>query len=65
MSRFQVKTDGGVPKLDIETEEVVISFEQGGHSFLISTQSARALGYRVPTVEDSIRRLARDCLPRD
>jgi nucleoside-diphosphate-sugar epimerase len=42
-----------------------ITFEQGGHSFLISPESARALGYRVPTVEDSVRSLARDCLNRD
>jgi nucleoside-diphosphate-sugar epimerase len=42
-----------------------ITFERGGHSFLICTESARALGYCVPTVEDSVRRLARDCLSRD
>ncbi len=38
------------------------TYEEGGHSFLISPEPARALGYRVPTVEDSVRRLARDCL---
>jgi nucleoside-diphosphate-sugar epimerase len=41
-----------------------ITFERGGHSFLISTESARLLGYCVPTVEDSVHRLARDCLSR-
>lgn len=39
-----------------------ITYEEGGRSFLICPESARALGYRVPTVEDSIHRLARDCL---
>jgi putative heme-binding domain-containing protein len=32
VSRFTVTTDNGVPKLDLATEEVVITFEQGGHN---------------------------------
>jgi UDP-glucose 4-epimerase len=40
-----------------------VTYETGGRPFLIDPEPARALGYRVPTVEDSIRRLARDCFP--
>lgn len=39
-----------------------ISYEDGGTPFLISPEPARKLGYRVPTVRDSIDRVARDCL---
>jgi UDP-glucose 4-epimerase len=42
--------------------EVRVTYETGGRPFLIDPEPARALGYRVPTVRDSLERLARDCL---
>jgi putative heme-binding domain-containing protein len=32
VSRFLVKMDGGAPTLDLSTEEIVLTFEQGGHN---------------------------------
>ena len=40
--------------------DVKVSYEVGGKPFLISPEPARKLGYRVPSVSDSITRLARD-----
>lgn len=39
-----------------------VAYETGGHPFVISPEPARALGYKVPTVADSLDRFAQDCL---
>jgi len=39
-----------------------VAYETGGQPFVISPEPARALGYKVPTVADSLDRFARDCL---
>lgn len=39
-----------------------VHYEQGGRPFLISNHAALALGYRPATVEDSVRRFARDAM---
>jgi nucleoside-diphosphate-sugar epimerase len=38
-----------------------VRYEPGGHSFLISSEYARTLGYRPATVRDSVERFARGC----
>ena len=38
-----------------------VHYQHEGHSFLISSEHARSLGYRAPTVRDAVQRFAAGC----